>query len=73
VTCISWEPSTREDQTIRFVSGGNDNKLKIWSINRLRNNPEKVFDLEAHTEVITDVAWFNNLNGRSTVASCGKV
>jgi len=73
VTSISWEPSTREDQTIRFVSGGNDNKLKIWSINRLRNNPEKIFDLEGHTEVITDVAWFNNLNGRSTIASCGKV
>lgn len=59
--------------TVRFVSGGNDNKLKIWTINRIKNNPEKIFNLEGHTEAISDVAWFNDLNGKSTVASCGKV
>ena len=73
VTCLSWEPFITEDLAIRFVSGGNDNILKVWSINRMKNTPERIFNLEAHTEEITDVAWFNDSNGRSTIASCGKV
>lgn len=47
--------------------------LKIWSINRMKNTPERIFNLEGHTEAISDVAWFNDTNGKSTIASCGKV
>ena len=73
VTCLSWEPYTKDELSVRFVSGGNDNMLKIWSINRMKNTPERIFNLEGHTEAISDVAWFNDTNGKSTIASCGKV
>jgi WD40 repeat protein len=73
VTCLSWEPFTKEENNLRFVSGGNDHKLKIWTINKQRQNPEKIFNLEGHVEAITDVVWFNSSSGASTIVSSGKV
>lgn len=73
VTCLAWEQYTKEDSSIRFVSGGNDNKLKIWTVNRSRNTTEKIFNLDGHNEAIIDVVWFKNANGTSTIVSSGKV
>ena len=39
----------------------------------MRNTPEKIFNLEGHEEIITDVTWFNDNNGKSTIASSGNV
>ena len=72
-TCLSWEPYSKDESAIRFISGGNDNKLKIWSISHNKIAVEKMIALEGHSEAVTDVAWFNDINGKSMIASSGKV
>ncbi|KAI0987331.1 hypothetical protein GJ496_004060 [Pomphorhynchus laevis] len=66
VNSICWGPLPY----LRFVSGGSDGVVKIWSPNS--NKEWTVIDsLTAHKDCVRDVAWSPSLS-RSYIASCGQ-
>ena len=98
VNCVSWGPAfhpitfQREKESmmlnslapIRFVTGGCDNKVKIWeitdgemdvvnqqfSIKNFKNT--KV--LSSHSDWVRDVCWLNFVGyAYDTIASCSEV
>jgi len=63
---------------LRFVTGGCDNLVKVWTIN---SNPGDeligvTFDkekLEGHSDWVRDVAWLNYVGyAYDVIASCGE-
>jgi len=69
---------------MRFVTGGCDNLLKIWTFSpqssldvlEESNIGEKINTevLESHSDWVRDVAWLNYVGyAHDTIASCGEV
>ncbi|CCE63087.1 hypothetical protein TPHA_0D04530 [Tetrapisispora phaffii CBS 4417] len=64
VSTVSWAPfvaseSSEEDHThsLRFVSGGLDNAVKIWKYDTEKETYVIETELEGHTNCVNDVAW----------------
>lgn len=56
----------------RLVTGGNDNKVNMWTITECGNAPEQV-TIGAHTDWVRDVAWCSNIGlMHEMVASCSE-
>ena len=54
----------------RFVSGGLDNKVVLWTF---ENNEFKPKEVGAHGDWVRDVAWCNNIGlVHDTIASCSE-
>ena len=70
---------------MRFVTGGCDNLIKIWTLSNPNNTYEnlddanliekiKIEDLEPHKDWVRDVAWLNYVGyAHDTIASCSEV
>jgi protein transport protein SEC13 len=71
VNSVSWAPaiapgsfisSSSQTSTIKsFVSGGCDNKVKIWKFSETDNTWRMEENLEHHTDWVRDVAWAPNI------------
>jgi len=89
VNSVSWQPAissslfnssgsgtqTTASTTKRFVSGGCDNQVKIWSYFESGSGGEwRAEDLESvHTDWVRDVAWAPNIGIPSNcIASCSQ-
>jgi len=83
VNAVSWAPSlapgaivsSNPTQAIskRFVSGGCDNLVKIWSFSEKDNSWKLEETLESHTDWVRDVAWAPSIGlPASTIASCSQ-
>lgn len=62
---------------MRFVSGGCDNLVKVWTITGEESEGQRIFksfDLpEGHTDWVRDVAWLNYVGyAFDTIASCSE-
>ena len=98
VTSVSWGPalnpitfdkeevngSNNQLAPMRFVTGGCDNLVKIWTFTPLStletieesNFAEKIKteDLEPHSDWVRDVAWLNYVGyACDTIATCSEV
>lgn len=94
VNSVSWGPAfhpisflTEDDGgnigktlvPLRFVTGGCDNMVKVWTITE-SNDADltdsrnfKYQDLEGHTDWVRDVAWLNYVGyAYDTIASCSE-
>lgn len=76
VNSASWAPlNTNEDAAgnsssiKRFVSGGNDNLVKVWNYDSANNNTTLEATLEAHSDWVRDVAWSPSVLFKSYIAS----
>uniref|UniRef100_A0A0N5B1W5 Protein SEC13 homolog n=1 Tax=Strongyloides papillosus TaxID=174720 RepID=A0A0N5B1W5_STREA len=57
----------------KFVTCGNDKKVKIWSYSDSNGKWELEHTLEGHDDFVRDVAWAPfGVNGIATIASCGQ-
>ena len=55
----------------RIVTGGSDNKVKLWIFKD--NNFQWVKDIGMHDDWVRDVAWCNNIGLlNDTIASCSE-
>ncbi|KAL3232878.1 Protein transport protein SEC13 [Nakaseomyces bracarensis] len=80
VNCISWAAPTNttsttkedEEHVRRFVSGGNDNLVKIWTYNKEKEEYELEDTLEGHTDAVTAVDWSPTTLLQSYLASVSK-
>ena len=95
VNSVSWGPPfypitfQNEDDTnltnslapLRFVSGGCDNLVKVWTVtdnNQIDDfeNGMRVFksvDLDGHSDWVRDVAWLNYVGySNDTIVSCSE-
>ncbi|TMS38122.1 hypothetical protein L596_004917 [Steinernema carpocapsae] len=80
VNGVSWAPfmsnapiieKEASRPTMRIVSGGNDNMVKIW---KKESDQKWVLEctLEGHDDWVRDVAWAQTVaQGCATIASCG--
>jgi protein transport protein SEC13 len=83
VSAVSWAPSsqplslsngsgTSSKTTPRFVSGGFDNSIKIWSLEHGSWSQEGP-NLDGHGDWVRDVSWSPNVGlPYSTIASCSQ-
>jgi len=82
VSAVSWAPSSQplslsngsgsSKTNPRFVSGGFDNMIKIWSFEHGTWSQEGE-NLEAHSNWVRDVSWSPNVGlPYSTIASCSQ-
>jgi len=68
VNAVSWSDDT---EVKRFVTGGCDNQVKIWTIKSGEPNQEEV--LSGHTAWVRDVAWAPSIGlPYQTIASCSQ-
>jgi protein transport protein SEC13 len=91
VNSVSWGPpfypitfQNDEDQNhssslapMRFVSGGCDNLVKVWTVTGEESDGQRIFkpiDLpEGHSDWVRDVAWLNYVGyAFDTIASCSE-
>eukprot|EP00042_Codosiga_hollandica_P012760 m.28802 g.28802 ORF g.28802 m.28802 type:complete len:273 (+) comp40336_c0_seq2:264-1082(+) len=71
-TAISWAPVALNGlQSPRFVSGGLDNSVRVWSQDRERKWESA--QLGAHDGWVRDVAWAPSVGfGQNVIASCSQ-
>eukprot|EP01080_Neovahlkampfia_damariscottae_P010535 gene10535-3056_t len=66
VNCVNFSQNEQ-----KFVSGGGDNAVRIWTYNNAKWKEEE--KLEGHTDWIRDVAWAPNVGlNYETIASCSQ-
>lgn len=80
----SWAPPTvsgslvqtslqgQSPEARRFVTGGCDNKVKIWKYDSAINNYTLESTLEGHTDWVRDVAWSPSVLSKSYIASASQ-
>jgi protein transport protein SEC13 len=83
VNSVSWAPSTTPGSLVssssgaqglrRFVTGGSDNLLRIWSFDTASQSykPEGA-PLTGHTDWVRDVAWSPTVLQKSYIASASQ-
>jgi len=84
VNSVSWAPSTLPGSLVsstggastqgvrRFVTGGSDNTLKIWSFDSASQNYKAETTLTGHQDWVRDVAWSPSILQRSYIASASQ-
>ncbi|MCJ1273649.1 GTPase-activating protein S13 [Puttea exsequens] len=82
VNAVSWAPSIVPGSLVRrepapggvrrFVTGGSDNKVKIWDFNQQKQEYEATVELEGHTDWVRDVAWAPTVLQKSYIASASQ-
>jgi protein transport protein SEC13 len=84
VNAVSWAPATSPGAIVssspgpgaaglrRFVTGGSDNVVKLWSWDPSINNYALEQELRGHTEWVRDVAWSPTVLQRSYIASASQ-
>jgi protein transport protein SEC13 len=85
VNAVSWAPSAAPGQIARkdagtspglvkrFVTGGSDNTVKIWTFNPATATYENTLNLpQGHTDWVRDVAWSPTLLSKSYIASASQ-
>nr|OQO20384.1 Protein transport protein SEC13 [Rachicladosporium sp. CCFEE 5018] len=84
VNAVSWSPAlvpgglmsaATSGQTAvvrRFVTGGADNAVKIWSHNAATNSYDTIATLTGHTDWVRDVAWSPTPLSKSYIASASQ-
>merc|ERR1739848_361645 len=67
----STDSSATQKSCMRLVSGGDEQKAKIWRYNDTEEKWEIEEELEAHTDWIRDVAWAPNIGlPEEQIATC---
>ncbi|KAI1000783.1 Protein transport protein sec13 [Podosphaera aphanis] len=80
---VSWAPSTSPGTMVsssggqggirRFVTGGSDNTLRIWSFDSVSQNYKQEREpLTGHTDWVRDVAWSPTVLQKSYIASASQ-
>jgi protein transport protein SEC13 len=83
VNAVSWAPSTSPGSLVstsqqslsgirRFVTGGSDNLVKIWSWSQEKNEYVEETALKGHADWVRDVAWAPTVLQRSYIASASQ-
>lgn len=84
VNSVSWAPSTAPGNLVqsnpsqqggsrRFVTGGSDNLLKIWSYDAASQSYKQEREpLTGHTDWVRDVAWSPTVLQKSYIASASQ-
>lgn len=86
VNAVSWAPSTTPGSLVssastpavnggvrRFVTGGSDNLLKIWSYDPASQSyKQEGAPLTGHTDWVRDVAWSPSVLQKSYIASASQ-
>jgi len=74
MSLYNQDSKSKEDKILplRIVTGGNDNKVKIWSfVNNTFKEENEIKDF--HKNWVRDVAWLNYIGSRyDTIATCGE-
>jgi len=70
VNAVSWAPYNPSDENPKIVSGGVDNKVKIWEMNT-DGDWELKFTLSGHEDWVKDVSW-SSFYQDPTIASCSQ-
>jgi protein transport protein SEC13 len=86
VNSVSWAPSTVPGSLVssnvtpanggvrRFVTGGSDNLLRLWTFDAASQNyKQEGAPLTGHTDWVRDVAWSPSVLQRSYIASASQV
>lgn len=80
---MSWAPSTSAGSLVsraggeggvrRFVTGGSDNVLRIWSFDQASQSyKQEGAPLTGHTDWVRDVAWSPTVLQKSYIASASQ-
>ncbi|KAI5847708.1 WD40-repeat-containing domain protein [Morchella snyderi] len=79
---VSWAPTTLPGSVVqsnpaptaqrRFVTGGSDNLVKIWSYSHDVGNYIEECTLEGHTDWVRDVAWAPSILQKSYIATASQ-
>lgn len=85
VNAVSWSPALSPGQLTsaapagqpqaplrRFVTGGSDNLVKLWSHNATTNSYDNICTLQGHTDWVRDVAWSPTPLSKSYIASASQ-
>lgn len=87
VNSVSWAPATTPGSIVssttpgqgggaasqrRFVTGGCDNLLKIWTFDTATQGYTKEAELTGHTDWVRDVAWSSTVLQKSYIASASQ-
>ncbi|KAG9247335.1 transport protein-like protein SEC13 [Calycina marina] len=83
VNSVSWAPSTTQGSLVsssggaqglrRFVTGGSDNVVRIWSFDTATQTyKEEGAPLTGHTDWVRDVAWSPTVLQKSYIASASQ-
>lgn len=82
VNSVSWAPSTTPGSLVtsssgpsglrRFVTGGSDNLLRIWSFDSASQTYKPEASLQGHTDWVRDVAWSPTVLQKSYIASASQ-
>ncbi|KAH8761822.1 transport protein-like protein SEC13 [Hyaloscypha sp. PMI_1271] len=83
VNSVSWAPSTSPGSLVssaggqggvrRFVTGGSDNMLRLWSFDQASQSYKQERDpLTGHTDWVRDVAWSPTVLQKSYIASASQ-
>ncbi|KAH7330348.1 transport protein-like protein SEC13 [Rhexocercosporidium sp. MPI-PUGE-AT-0058] len=83
VNSVSWAPSTSPGSLVssaggqggvrRFVTGGSDNMLRLWSFDAASQNyTQEREPLTGHTDWVRDVAWSPTVLQKSYIASASQ-
>lgn len=82
VNSVSWAPSTVPGSLVsssgganglrRFVTGGSDNAVKIWSFDQASQSYKAEATLTGHADWVRDVAWSPSVLQRSYIASASQ-
>lgn len=83
VNSVSWAPSTVPGSLVsssggagggvrRFVTGGSDNTIKIWSFDQASQSYKPEATLTGHQDWVRDVAWSPSVLQRSYIASASQ-
>ncbi|KAK3117502.1 GTPase-activating protein S13 [Teratosphaeriaceae sp. CCFEE 6253] len=86
VNSVSWAPATLPGQLTsaqapgkgagevqrRFVTGGSDNLVKIWSFNAATQGYDNVATLSGHSDWVRDVAWSPTPLSKQYIASASQ-
>lgn len=82
---VSWAPAVLPGQLTsgqapgqqpapvrRFVTGGSDNQVKLWSFNPTTSSYENTTTLQGHMDWVRDVAWSPTPLSKSYIASASQ-
>ncbi|KAK4634521.1 hypothetical protein CLAFUW4_01868 [Fulvia fulva] len=85
VNSVSWSPAILPGQLTsaqapgqaptpvrRFVTGGSDNLVKIWSFNATTGTYDNITTLQGHSDWVRDVAWSPTPLSKSYIASASQ-
>ncbi|KAH7040307.1 protein transporter sec-13 [Microdochium trichocladiopsis] len=73
VNSVSWAPATAPGSIRRFVTGGCDNLLKIWSWDAATQSYTQEGEaLSGHSDWVRDVAWSPTVLQKSYIASASQ-